>query len=131
MKSTLFGTVVVAVVAVDACNPVAPDQSVVLDVTKLEVPATIAAGSPLTVVLTVTTGGCKTFDRVDVEREAYAAALTPWGTDGAIGKKDVSCPADIQTTPHSIQLAPPFQSPFMILVPRVGADPLIATVQIQ
>jgi hypothetical protein len=131
MKSTLFRVVVVSVVAVGACNPFAPDQSVVLGVTKLEAPATIAAGSPLTVVLTVTTGGCKTFDRIDIEREAYAAARTPWGTDGAIGKKDVSCTADILATPHSIQLAPPFGSPFMVMVPRVGADPLIATVQIQ
>ncbi|PYO07483.1 MAG: hypothetical protein DMD30_10940 [Gemmatimonadetes bacterium] len=129
MKS-FFGSVVVAVVAAGACNPFAPDQSVVLDVTKLEAPATIAAGSPLTVVLTVTTGGCKTFDHIAVERETYAAALTPWGTDGAIGKKDVSCPTDIRETPHSIQLEPPFGSPFLVLVPRVGTDPLIATVQI-
>ena len=131
MKSALFGVVVVAVVAVGACNPFAPDQSVLLGVSKLEAPATIAAGSPLTVVLTVTTGGCKTFDRIAVERDASAVSLTPWGTDGAIGKKNIMCPANIIDTPHSIRLDPPFQSPFMILVPRVGMDPLTATVQIQ
>lgn len=131
MKSALFGAVVVAVVAVGACNPFAPDQSVLLGVSKLEAPATIAAGSPLTVVLTVTTGGCKTFDRIAVERDPSAVSLTPWGTDGAIGKKNIMCPANIIDTPHSIRLDPPFQSPFVILVPREGLDPLTATVQIQ
>jgi hypothetical protein len=131
MKHTLFGIAVVTVGTMGACSAVAPDQSVVLIVTKLEAPATIAAGSPLTVVLTVITGGCKTFDRIDVEREAYAVALTPWGTDAAAGNKNISCPADIVETPHSIRLDPPFQSPFMVFVPRVDMDPLTATVQIQ
>ena len=131
MKNTLFAVMVVAAMAVGACNPFAPDQSLVLGVTRLEAPATIQAGASLTVVLTVTTGGCKAFDRIDVERTAAAASLTPWGTDGSIGKKDIMCPANIIDTPHSIRLDPPFQSPFMILVPRVGMDPLTATVQIQ
>jgi hypothetical protein len=131
MKNLLFGTAVVAVIAVGGCNPFGPDQSVVLGVSKLEAPATIAGNASLTVVLHVTTGGCKTFDRIDVERDGAAASLTPWGTDAAVGKKDIMCPANIIDTPHSIRLDPPFQSPFMILVPRVGMDPLTATVQIQ
>jgi hypothetical protein len=131
MKHTLFSIAVLTVGAMGACSAFGPDQSVVLAVTKLEAPATIAAGSPLTVVLTVTTGGCKTFDRIDVEREAYAVALTPWGTDAATGNKNTSCPTDIVETPHSVRLDPPFQSPFMVFVPRVGMDPLTATVQIQ
>ena len=131
MKSSLLGIVVLAAAAVGACNTVAPDESVVLDATKLEVPATIPAGSPLTVVLTVATGGCKTFDRIDIERDAAGAALTPWGKDAAKGEKNVSCPADIVETPHSIRLDPPFLSPFMVMVPRVGTDPLMATVQVQ
>ncbi len=131
MNRNLFGIFVVTVVAVSGCNPFAPDKSVVLGVTKLEAPATISAGSPLTVVLTVTTGGCTTFDHIAVEREVFAASLTPWGTDGAKGEKNVSCPALILDTPHSIQLDPPFQSPFMVLVPRVGLDPLTATVEVQ
>jgi hypothetical protein len=114
-----------------ACNPFAPDQAVVLGVTKLEAPTSVSAGSALTVILTVTTGGCTTFDRIDVERSASAASLTPWGTDGAKGKRDVACPANIVDTPHSIRLDPPFQNPFMVLVPRVGLDPLTATVQVQ
>jgi len=131
MKSTSFGILVAAVALVGACNPFAPDQSVLLGVTKLEAPATIAVGTPLSVVLTVTTGGCKTFDRIEVERAVAAASLTPWGTDGAKGRTNIMCPANIVDTPHSIRLDPPFQSPFMILVPREGLDPLTATVQIQ
>jgi hypothetical protein len=126
---------VIAVVVLAApplgCNPFAPDQSVVLGVSKLEAPTSVSAGSPITVVLTVTTGGCKTFSRIDLERDASAASLTPWGTDGAKGRKDITCPANIVDTPHAIRLDPPFQNPFMVLVPRVGMEPLTATVQIQ
>jgi hypothetical protein len=131
MKRILVGIIAVALVPATGCNPFAPDQSILLGVSKLEAPATISAGSPLTVVLTVSTGGCKIFDHIAVERDAYGAALTAWGTDAAKGKKNVLCPAIIMDTPHSIQLDPPFQSPFMVLVPREGWDTLTATVQIQ
>ena len=132
MKRLWLGIAVVALAAGPlACNPFAPDQSVVLGVTKLEAPATIAAGSPLTVVLTITTNGCETFDRIHVERDASAVSLTPFGTDASKGEKNVTCLQIIRATPHSIRLDPPFQSPFMVLVPRVGQEALTATVQIQ
>jgi hypothetical protein len=131
MKRTMFGIVLVVLVTVLACNPFAHDQSVILGVTKLDAPATIPAGSPLTVVLTVTTGGCKTFDHIEAERGASFASLTVWGRDGAKGEKNVSCPAHIVDTPHFYQLDPPFQSPFTVQVPRGRVTPLTAIVQVQ
>jgi hypothetical protein len=132
MKRLLFAIGVVGVVSLPiACNPFAPDQSVVFGVTQLDAPATISPGSTLTVVLTVTTGGCKTFDHIEVERTASFASLTAWGADGAIGAKNVSCPAIIVDTPHSYQLDPPFQSPFTVSVSRGRVSPLTATVQVQ
>ena len=132
MKSVLSGIVVVALVAVPlACNPFAPDQSVVLEVESLDAPATIAPGAQLTVVLTVTTGGCTVFDHIAVLRGTSGAQLAAIGVNTAKGKTNYSCPAYIRSDPHSYSLDPPFQSPFMVLVPRVGMDPLTATVQIQ
>ena len=132
MNRFLFALCVVGAIPFSiACNPFAPDQSVVLGVSKLDAPATVSPGSPLTVVLTVTTGGCKTFDHIEVERTASLASLTVWGRDGAKGAKNVACPAYIVDTPHSYQLNPPFQSPFTVQVDRGRVSPLIAVVNVQ
>jgi hypothetical protein len=122
----------VAIVAIDvACNPFAPDQSVILGVQRLDAPASISAGSSLTVVLTVTTGGCLGFDHIEAERAASGVSLTAWGRDASKGRNDIVCPAVIISEPHSYQLDPPFQSPFTVTVNRGTLSPLTATVQIQ
>lgn len=132
MKLVLFGVAIAAAVTVPvACNPFAPDQSVILGVSKLEAPATISAGTPLTVVVTVTTGGCTTFDHFAVERQPSVASIVAWGRDAAKGRKDVNCPLDIRLEPHTYQFDPPFQNSFTVLVYREGLDPLTATVQVQ
>jgi hypothetical protein len=132
MKRSLFGILVVAVGAVAACNPFAPDQSVILNVTQLDAPAMITAASPLTVVLTVTVGGCVTFERIAVVRGVSGASMIAWGRDGAKGK-NVACPQDIRFEPHSYQFDPPFpsQSAFTIQVQRGRLGPLNTTVQVQ
>jgi len=115
-----------------ACSSLlSPDQSVILGVSKLEAPASIAAGSPLTVVLTVTTGGCTSFDRIEVTRDASGASFTAWGTNAAKGRKNIACPAFIVDTPHPYQLDPPFNNPFAVQVQRGRLGPLTATVQVQ
>jgi hypothetical protein len=134
MKLALLGAGIVALfVGPIACSDSVfdPDQSVILGVSKLDAPATVSAGSPLTVVLTVTTGGCTAFDHVEIERDASGASFTAWGIDGAKGRTDIACPQYIENTPHSYQLDPPFQSVFTITVNRGRISPLIATVQIQ
>ena len=111
------------------CNPLAPKQMVVLGVSKLDAPATVAAGSTLTVVLTVETGGCVSFDRIEVTRDAGGANLTAWGVDA--NRKGINCPDILLETPHSYDFKPPFQSPFTIQVQRGRLSPLTATVQVQ
>jgi len=132
MKPFLSAIVFAVAAAIGGCrNPFAPDQSVVLDVTHLDAPTTISTGSPLTVVLTVVTGGCKSFDHIEAQRQAASASLTAWGRDGAKGRKDIMCPDNIVYEPHSYRFEPPFQSPFTVTVNRGRLSPLIATVQVQ
>jgi hypothetical protein len=132
MKRILFGFAVVALVVLPiACNPFAPGETVVLDVSKLEAPATISVGSPLTVNLTVVTGGCLSFDRIVAERSASGASLTALGRDAARGRKDIACTADIRFEPHSYQLDPPAQGTFSVVAHRPRTDPLTTTVQVQ
>jgi hypothetical protein len=133
MERYLFGLVVAVLVAlpVGCSNPVAPDQRVILDVTKLDAPATIAAGTPLTVVLAVTTGGCRTFDHIEVVRTSSGASLFAWGTDVSVGRVGIACPADIRIELHSYTFDPPFQSTFSLWIARGRLAPLTATVQVQ
>ncbi len=131
MKRALFGIAVVAIVTGSvACN-LFTDHSVILGVSKLDAPATISPGSPLTVVLTVTTGGCKSFDHIAAERGTSGASLTAWGQDAAKGERNVSCPLNIVNELHSYQFDPPIQSPFTVQVDRGRVSPLSATVLVQ
>jgi hypothetical protein len=131
MNRVLFGLVVVGLAAAPlGCNPFASDQSVVLLVDQLDAPASISAGSPLTVVLTVVVGGCKIFDRIAVQRDASSATMIALGRDVAKGK-DLACTDDARPEPHSYQFDPPFQNPFTIQIQRAGLSPLTTTVQVQ
>lgn len=133
MKRFLLGMAVVGcAVAPLACdNPFAPDQTVILDVSKLDAPATLSVGSPLTVSLTVVLGGCLSFDRIVVERGAAGASLTAFGRDAAKGRKDIACTADLRLEAKSYQLDPPAQGSFSLEVQRPQLAPLTATVQVQ
>jgi hypothetical protein len=129
-----FAFVAVAIVSVSAScdNPLSsPDQSVLLGVSKIDAPATVAPGTAITVVLTVTTGGCVSFDHVDVNRDASSAFMIVWGHDAAKGRNDIACTADIREEPHSYQFSPPFANSFAIQVARGRLSPLQATVQVQ
>ncbi|HYU51506.1 MAG TPA: hypothetical protein VEK37_01120 [Gemmatimonadaceae bacterium] len=113
------------------CNPFAPNQSVILPVTKVEAPATAGTGSAFSVTLTVQTGGCTRFDRIDVQKVAAGARMIPWGTNASIGHKNVSCPDDIRYEPHTVQLDPPFADPFTITVEQGDSAPITTVVRIQ
>jgi hypothetical protein len=132
MKRVLLGLAVVGLaVAPLGCNPFAPDQSVVLLVDQIDAPASISAGSPLTVVLTVFVGGCKVFDRIAVQRNASSATMIAYGRDVATGK-DMACTDDARPEPHSYRFDPPFQNSFTVQVPRErGLSPLTRTVQVE
>lgn len=115
-----------------ACNPFDANQSIILEVTNLDAPATIAAGSQLTVVLTVTAGGCLTFDRIAVQRVESGAVMAALGRDASRGNSDITCPDILLSETHSYTFDPPIPSPFTIQVERGSAvSPLIATVLVQ
>jgi hypothetical protein len=131
MKRILSIALLGLLVTPTGCNPFAPDQSVELEVSKLDAPASIAPGSSFAVVLTVVLGGCLSFDRIDVDRSTTHATFTVWGKDASKGRKDIVCPDILIEELHTYQLNPPFANPFQITVNRGPLTPLTATVQIQ
>ena len=132
MKRVWFGISVACLVgAAVACNPFAPDQSVVLAVEKIDAPATSPVGTPLTVVLTVTIGMCEQFDHLEATSTASTASLTAWGVNATIGNKDIVCIDMIKSEAHSYQFNPAARGPFQITVDQGRLPPLTATVQVQ
>jgi hypothetical protein len=132
MKTVSLGLAALVFLAgCDGFNPFGPDQSVTLDVSKIDAPTTVASGTPITVVLTVTTGGCLSFDRIEVSRDVSGAHITVWGRDAAKGKTGVLCPANLVNEPHSYQFDPPFADPFTIQVDRGRLAPLQTSVDVQ
>ena len=122
---------VVASGAVVGCsNLSAPDQTVILGVSKLDAPSTVSSGQAINLVLSVELGGCLRFDRIETNRDASGANLIVWGKDISIGRKGITCTSELRIEPHSVDLQPPFQNPFTVMVQRGRLPPFVATVQV-
>ena len=130
MKRFLSVVAVLGFVAAPlACNPFAPDQSVTLAVSNLEAPYANVPGTPVTVVLSVGVNGCERFDRISQMLVNTDIVLAAVGTNSALGRKDVLCPASFSTEVHGVVIEEPPTPPFSVVViqPR-GAQPLRAEV---
>jgi hypothetical protein len=130
MKSVSLGLALFAVTLspLGCRNPFA-DQSVTLAVSNLEAPYANVPGTPLTVVLTVGVNGCERFDRINQNVVSSDIVLAAVGTNSALGRKDISCPASFTTEVHSVVIEEPPAPPFRVVVvqPR-GVQPLYADV---
>ena len=105
-------------------SPSAPSEFVLLGAYQLNAPATVAAGSSLTVVLTVYTGSCLHFDHIDESRRGTTITLAPFGIDQVDLPPNTACTTELRLEVHSYQLDPPFPQQFDVVVPasRFGAS---------
>jgi len=131
MKTVLCVGVVAGLVALTGCNVFDPDHTVILSVPKIDAPATVTAGTSFTVTVTVQTGGCRSFSRLEVQKFTTAVRVVPWGTDASVGNKNVLCPANIIDEPHEIRIDPPFSGPYEVTVEQGRLAPVRATIQVQ
>ena len=131
MKTVLSVVVVSGLVALTGCNVFDPDQSVILNVPRIDAPATVTSGASFTVTLTVQAGGCRSFSRLEVQKFNTGLHVVPWGTDARVGNKGVLCPAIVTEEPHAIQIDPPFSGPYQVWVEQGRLAPVVATIQVQ
>lgn len=126
MKPVSLGLALLAVALspLGCRNPFA-DQSVVLTVSNLEAPSASLPGTSVTVVLTVGLNGCERFDHISQTLVNSDIVLAAVGTNAALGRKDVMCPAWFRTETHSVVIENPPPPPFTVVVvqPR-GVQPL-------
>jgi hypothetical protein len=112
---------------------------VVLQVSQIDAPASVATGSSFRVNLTVGVGNCLVFDHIEVRKSASDILLTVWGTDvsnlarsgiyGNIGVFIGCAPAATEGRSVTVQAASP--GTLSLVVDRGRLSPLIATVQVQ
>lgn len=125
-----LGLVAVAFSPLGCRNPFA-DQSVLLGVSNIEAPPSALPGRAVTVVLTVGLNGCDEFDHISQIRLNSQVVLMAVGTNSALGRKDVSCPASFTYEAHTVVIGEPPAPPFTVAVmqPR-GAPPLRAEIRL-
>ena len=100
-----------------ACQSGQMTHTVLLDVTKVTLPASIGASADLPLTVTVTIGGCTTFKSLDVQqRTAGVLELLAQGTEST--GKNVACPANIgyQDVAYTDPGTPARVSPFEVIV---------------
>ena len=100
---------------------------VVLDVDKVEAPATISSTNAIDVVLNVMTSPCQSFARIDAARSSASVKLTVFGRDPEKGCIDLGV-----LQPQGYRIEPPFApGVFTITIDRGTQPSLIAKVQVQ
>ena len=87
-------TALTVAAVLSGCDSVGPPELIVLPITRLDAPATVAQGATLVTQLTVQSGGCDDFDRLHVTREAGQVTITAIGLDRS--RPDALCTADIR-----------------------------------
>jgi hypothetical protein len=128
MKSAMLGLVVL-VGSVSGCSSVfGSDKAVVLAVTEIEAPASIPAGTALSAIVTVESGGCRRFERLETNRTGSGATIVAWGRDA--GGKNRACTTDIRYDHVPASFDPPFTSTFTLSANRAGTTPVVVTVRI-
>jgi hypothetical protein len=103
-------------------------ESVIIEAVKLEAPSTIAPTTTLTVLLTLSPGGCTSFDRIAAQRAASEIRLTAFGTH-YLGALPCAFPLPFVKT---VEIAAPFPASFNVVAMQpAGVDPLTASVAVQ
>lgn len=132
MKLITLGLALAAVaLSPPGCRNPFSGQSVILGVSNLEAPSATLPGAAVTVVLTVGVNGCERFSHVSQMRLKSQIVLTAVGTNAALGRKDMLCPAVFSSAQHTVVIEEPPPAPFAVIVrqPREGT-PLRADIAI-
>ena len=96
-----------------ACsNPFGGDDEVRLFVHELQAPAFVSAAGPLDATAVVSTGGCISFRRLELERAGSNVQITAVGHDG--GGPGINCPANIRLEPKAFRINGPFSDSLVL-----------------
>lgn len=121
---------VAVLLALGACrSPFGAERAILLPVRDLVVPEHVAANAELEVTLTVVTGGCRSFDRIEANRSADRLTLIPWGRDAS--GPGVMCTGDIRYEEKTYRTGPVSSDPFTVVVRQPGGTELVRQVRVR
>lgn len=103
------------------------ESEVQLPIAELVVPESVTAQGPLNVSLTVVTGGCREFDRIESRRTGGAYILEAWGTDSG----GEACTDDIRYEPHQHSISGPFSNPLIVSAVQPDGSSFTETVRVE
>lgn len=104
---------------VPACeNPFDSGDEVRLEIVRVIVPQTASATGPITINLTVISGGCRSFDRLLADRTATNVTLEARGIDNSGLNR--ACTADVRFDELTHVEQGPFTDPFIVRVVQPG-----------
>jgi len=104
-------------VSLSSCDSLAPTRVVVLPITELVAPASVDPAGTLVGEVTVQSGGCRSFERLQTTRTSGRVTIRAIGRDAS--GPDVLCTGDIQYTVVEYRADGPFTDPFLV----VGIQP--------
>ena len=121
--------VAVSLSLVSGCTlPFSPNRDVFLYIREILAPPSVGATAPFDVTFAVETGGCRTFNRLEMTRSAGGAVVIAHGKD-SFGP-DVACPADVRYEQHKLTMNPPFTDPFVIRAGQPNATEISVEVRV-
>ena len=103
------------------------ESEVQLPIAELVVPESVTAQGPLNVTLTVVTGGCREFDRIESRRTGGALIIEAWGTDSG----GEACTDDIRYEPHQHSINGPFSNPLIVSAVQPDGSSFTKTVRVE
>jgi hypothetical protein len=138
MKRTLLGMGFAGLVALACSSSTDTRAPVVLQVSQIDAPGSVATGSSFAINLTVEVGNCLAFDHIEVVKSASDIVVTVWGTDlsklpgptvPGVGLDLACAPPNTEVRPLTVQAGS--SGTLTLEVERGRLSPLIATVQVQ
>lgn len=130
MRIKRLGLALSSLTAALACsNPFASGDEVRLFIAEIQAPATVNVAGPLDATAVVSTGGCVSFRRLDVERSGATVRITAIGRDGS--GPGINCPADIRLEPKAFRVAGPFADSLVLSARQPDRTTLRRVVAVQ
>ena len=126
---SLVLALIVSTVVAGCINPFDPEREITLEVSELAAPASVSPSGPLSLTLTVVSGGCRRFDGIRASRAANQLTLEARGIDSS--GPTTACTADIRFEPKTYEAQGPFTDPIVVTVVQPNGNLLIRTVRVK
>jgi hypothetical protein len=105
-----------------------PDsRSIILPITRINVPSTVTSGTSFSATFIIESGGCKRFERLETTKTERALTVLARGTEPT--SKNIACTDDIRYVTVMEVVTPPMTDPFSVVAKQ--PDGTEATVQVR